>query len=136
MIEARLADGTVLRFPEGTNQDVIDRTVKKHIQSSNMTKSAALWLKSLRRHGTSCAWKDRGITVAGLNLSLHERPIELVVTEAQEPRCVLDELILQDGQRLLLSLHHPRLHNVAASENAKFMCPAVRSSGRCRLHLG
>lgn len=32
MIEAELPDGTVLEFPEGTADDVIDRTVKQHLQ--------------------------------------------------------------------------------------------------------
>ena len=31
MIEAELADGTILEFPDGTDQGVIDRTVKKHV---------------------------------------------------------------------------------------------------------
>lgn len=31
MIEAELPDGTVLEFPEGTADDVIDRTVKQHL---------------------------------------------------------------------------------------------------------
>jgi len=30
MIEARLADGTILNFPDGTDQAVIDRVVKQH----------------------------------------------------------------------------------------------------------
>jgi hypothetical protein len=33
-IEARLADGTVLQFPDGTADDVVDRTVQQHMQQA------------------------------------------------------------------------------------------------------
>ncbi len=34
MIEARLADGTILSFPDGTDQAVVDRVVKQHVMGS------------------------------------------------------------------------------------------------------
>jgi hypothetical protein len=37
MIEAELADGTILEFPEGTDTAVIDRVVKQHMSKSTST---------------------------------------------------------------------------------------------------
>ena len=34
MIEARMADGTVLRFPAGTPDDVVDRAAVEYMQSA------------------------------------------------------------------------------------------------------
>ena len=34
MIEAQLADGTILNFPDGTDQAVIDRVVKQHVMGA------------------------------------------------------------------------------------------------------
>ena len=34
MIEARLADGTILSFPDGTDQAVVDRVVKQHVMGA------------------------------------------------------------------------------------------------------
>ena len=33
-VEAELADGTILEFPDGTDQSVIDRTVKRHVATA------------------------------------------------------------------------------------------------------
>jgi len=47
MIEARLPDGTILRFPEGTADDVIDRAVQQHLggaQSPTQESGVGAWL--------------------------------------------------------------------------------------------
>jgi len=40
MIEAQLADGTKLQFPDGTDDAVVDRVVKSHVQSSSSSASS------------------------------------------------------------------------------------------------
>lgn len=69
MIEAELPDGTVLEFPEGTSQDVIQRVVKQRIGVAQQPAAAPKQPSTLQTIGQGLASGARGVQEFGRDLA-------------------------------------------------------------------